>query len=533
MKKLLSDGWLEFAASVGTRVKRLGPDGWLLVAGVAVVVLLVGGPFTVVRYPPMTDLPFHAASISVFRHYFDPAWHFREQFVVRPFDSPYLATYGLGALLALVLPIVTATKCTAAAMIALLPIGLGVLFWGMKKSPLWGLLGLGLAWGSLTHWGFMNFVGAIGLFAMAIGFTLLVVDRPTRARQIGLGVALVAVFVTHVFRFPFAVAGALAAAALMYPATRRIRPVLLPIAAACLVFAAWRLLSRAPLAADLGPLAIHAERLSEIPESLFGTFAGSEEWRLARQMGVAYAAVLAASTALFFAQGRHRGRRFREWWWGAMVTFLPLAAAAGFLLAYLVLPMRMGIWWYVYPREITAAAFIGLAVMPDLPRQWWLRLALLLVVVGASGRVALHTSWEWRDFERRTVGFREIVPQVPPAPKLMYLVFVSDPLYRLSSSPFVHLPAWVQAERGGWLSFHFASSGASPVAYRPESPEVPPPAGPRWEWDPQRFKVNRDGPWFDTFLVASASNPQGLFAADRSIRLVSHARDWWLFRRVR
>ena len=35
------------------------------------------------------------------------------------------------------------------------------------------------------------------------------------------------------------------------------------------------------------------------------------------------------------------------------------------------------------------------------------------------------------------------------------------------NTPFIHLPAYVQAERGGWLSFQFATWGASPVVYRP------------------------------------------------------------------
>jgi hypothetical protein len=326
---------------------------------VATVLLVVVVPFFVVRYPPMTDLPFHAASTSVLRHYLDPAWHFREQFELHPFDVPYLGSYVLGALFALVMPIVAAVKLASAAMLALLPLGLGVMFHGMKKDPLWGLLGLGLVWNTLTHWGFLNFVGAVGLFAMALGFTLLVVDKPTRARQIGLGLTLLAVFVTHVSRFPFAVIGALVTAAAMYPATRRIRPVLVPVGLACLGFVGWHLLSRAPLEIGLGPLAFHWERLAEIPGHLFGGFAGPEERDLAGQLALGFVALLLVSVAFFFGQGRHRGRSFAERWWGAMVTLLPLVAAASLLAAYLVLPMSLGIWWFVYPRELLPAALLG------------------------------------------------------------------------------------------------------------------------------------------------------------------------------
>lgn len=170
---------------------------------VAASAYVIGYPFMVVRYPPMTDLPFHASDVSIFRHYWDPSYGFDRQFTLQPFKVPYMSLYALGALLALALPMHVAVKAAAAITLALLPAGLAVLFHGMKKSPLWGLLGLSAVWMHLTHWGFINFVGAIGLFALCVGFALLIADRPTRGRQLGLALGLIAVFFTHLFRYPF------------------------------------------------------------------------------------------------------------------------------------------------------------------------------------------------------------------------------------------------------------------------------------------------------------------------------------------
>ena len=147
--------------------------------------------------------------------------------------------YAVGALFMLFLPPVAATKAAAAVMLALLPAGMAVLFWGMKRSPLLGVLGLGLAWCNLAHWGFFNFLGALGLFCMAAGLSLRLVDRPTRGLQIALALTLVALFFTHIFRFPFALCAVLGAAIVAYPATRRLRPALLPLAPALLLFVAW------------------------------------------------------------------------------------------------------------------------------------------------------------------------------------------------------------------------------------------------------------------------------------------------------
>ena len=56
----------------------------LALSALAVAAYAVVAPFVVARYPPMTDLPFHAAQTSILRHYSDPAYHFREQFELHP-----------------------------------------------------------------------------------------------------------------------------------------------------------------------------------------------------------------------------------------------------------------------------------------------------------------------------------------------------------------------------------------------------------------------------------------------------------------
>src|SRR6202012_4014488 len=155
-------------------------------AAVLVSLYVVAWPFTRAHLPPITDLPFHAAAMSIPRHWFDPSFHFREQFTVEPLKAPYWTMHGLGAVLALVMPIIAAAKVTSVVLLLCLPAGLAVMFHGMRKSPLLGLLGLPFVWNTLTHWGFLNFMAALGLFAAVVGYALLVVDAPTRGRQIGL-----------------------------------------------------------------------------------------------------------------------------------------------------------------------------------------------------------------------------------------------------------------------------------------------------------------------------------------------------------
>jgi len=525
---------LSRAGALIARRLRAHPSGAALAVGVVgVAAYIIVYPFCVVTYPPITDLPFHAAASSILRHYFDPAFHFREQFEVHFFEVPYASMYVIGAVFALFLPIVWATKLTAMVLLAQLPLGLAVLFHGMRKSPLWGLLGLGFVWCMLTHWGFLNFMAAIGLFAMVAGCTLLVLDHPTRRRQVFLALALFAVFFTHIYRFPFAVAAVVGITVLMLPATRRWKGVVLPLGASLAMYGGWSLVRRKGFGDGmLGPITVHKERLAEIPEHLFTGFMGNEETLAAQQMLLVFGAVFVVTTVLFFVQRRHRRRDFRSLWWGGAVTALPILMGLAFLLAYLVLPMSIGIWWFVYPREITTAAYIGLAAMPDMPKNWWLRLPLLAVMAWATARMAFITATHWHGSDAANADFAAIVRQIPDAPKLMYLVFDHSGSTR-RVTPYIHMPAWVQAEKGGWLSFHFVGWDVLPIRYRAGSPAVPPATPERWEWTPERFDLQTNGAFFDTFLVRSPSATDNLFTADPTIRRIGHEGRWWLYRRER
>ena len=185
--------------------------------------------------------------------------------------------------------------------------------------------------------------------------------------------------------------------------------------------------------------------------------------------------------------------------------------------------MSIGIWWFVYPREITSAVFIALAAMPDLPRQWWLRLPMLAVFAVLVGKAGFLTATHWDEFEKSDGDFRAIVAQVPRAPKLMYLVFDHSGSPR-RVTPYIHMPAWVQAQKGGWLSFHFAGWGDfNPIRYRPPGPNVPPATPDRWEWTPDRFDLKSNG-----CFLRYVSHPQhaltGLSVHERCVDSTDRAR---------
>lgn len=508
----------------------------LAIAALVAAVYAIAAPFAASRYPAMTDLPFHAAQTGTLRHWFDPSFHQRDQFELHPLEVPYFSMYAIGAALMLVFPMMVAVKIAAAVMLALLPAGLAVLFHGMKKSPLLGLLGLGAAWSSLTHWGFLNFMGALGLFAMATGFTFLLVDKPTRGRQAALALTLVALFFTHIFRYPFALCAVVGTAIVMYPVTRRIRPIVAPLVPAIALFLVWLRVRPPALAGSMGPLSVHKERLAGFVGYLGGAFNDPAE-KLAFESFfrviavVAILSLAAGGWARFEAGERELARR--RFAWDALALVVPLGCALVFLGLYLVMPMEIGIWWYVFPREATATAFLLLGAFPDLPRPLLLRAPLVAAIAAGGLGISAVVAKNYAVFDKATADFTAITRQIPRAPRLLYLVFEHSGSTR-TTTPFIHLPAYVQAEKGGWLSFHFATWGASPIQYRPRSAPgavIPPPTLNRWEWTPQAFNLARNGAFFDWFLVRKQGSADPLFQADPSIERVDHVGTWWLYRR--
>lgn len=483
----------------------------------------------------MTDLPFHAANTGILRHYFDPDHHLREQFDISPIGVPYMSTYVLGAFLMLVMPSWVAVKIAAAVMLALLPVGLGVMFHGMKKSPLLGLAGLPFVWNFLTHWGFLNYVGALGLFCMSIGFALRVLDKPTFQRQWQLSAVLVVLFFTHIFRFPFALLAVVGAALVMVPATGRFWPILPPLGVPLALFFAWLRVRPTTLRVPMQLAPFDKARLHEFPNYLLeGGFHDPAEAAALmtsyRVLGVV--ALVLVLVALF--DGRFDRRTKREWAWFGGAFLVTLGCTAAFFVLFMKLPMEAGLWWYIYPRESIATAFLALGFLPDLPRIRLVRASIVLTLALAPLSLARSVSANYRDFAQVTDDFHQISRKIPVGPKLMYLIFDHGGTKK-KNTPFIHLPAYIQAEKGGWLGFHFSMFNGSPLLYRdPKEPGavVPPPVPLRWEWTPQRFRVLENGRFFDWFLVRNPASPAQLFRADPTIVPVDHVGSWWLYRRM-
>ena len=511
------------------RARRLPSEAAADVVCVAVVLYVLGAPLLTARYPLMTDLPMHAAHASMLRHYFDADWHFREQVMLQPFAVPYMLFYLVAAGFMFVLPTMAAVKAAVFVMLALLPIGLAILLWGMRKSPQLGIAGLLFAWGTLSSWGFLNFVAALGIWAMVVGVALRAVDRPPREATVMLAGPLALLFFTHPFRFPMAVAATGLVALLSHRLRGRGKSLVPALAGSAVLGVVWWLARPAEMTFELGDVGLDFGRLAltHLGEHPYATMKSGADAEAFRRAGL-FVGVLAA--VLFGYRLRRKATLSPR---GRVALGVVVACALAALVSFLALPMGIGSWWFVYPRELTAAGFMALALLPDLPRRPLARLAgvgWLAAALVPLGVVAVESH---RAFDAVTADFAAVSEHIPHAPRLMYLVFDHTGAPS-KQTPFIHLPAYVQAEEGGWISFSFAWLGHSPFVFRdPSTPGavVPPRPPERWEWTPNRFSLPRHGRFYDWFLVRARHPPDRLFATEPTIRQVAHEGTWWLYAR--
>jgi hypothetical protein len=179
---------------------------------------------------------------------------------------------------------------------------------------------------------------------------------------------------------------------------------------------------------------------------------------------------------------------------------------------------------------MVATAAVLMAAGADLPRGLMGRLAFCCLFAASSVPMSRFVAHRFREFDAATADFRSVVAAMPQAPKLFYLIYYTGGSAK-RVTPFMHLPAWIQVEKGGALGFHFAEWGLYPVRYRSGSNAVPPALPTGFEWTPEYFDVQQHGAWFDTFLVRHTLDPHELFDADPTVRLVFHRGTWWLYRR--
>lgn len=479
---------------------------WIAYAalGVGTLALLFGN-----TYLPLTDLPQHAVQLSVWVNYDDPTYRFSEQFELNWF-TPYLLGYSLARPFVPFLGIVGALKAVIAIAVIATPLGLRELLRAVDRDVWPALLGFAFALGYCFYFGFLTYVLATPLLFVLLALVIRFMRGPSVRGAIGIAFFALGLFFCHglIFATGLLLAGAIT---LVGGPSWRVRFMLLGAVLPSLIVAwVWsnKLITQNP---DPNP----------------------EEWQLALSrvwdvpgcwLGLGRADVPATlggflMLALVVSAGAKPSRKLWRW--------VPLLVAVAL---YAFFPFKIRGVAFLYPRF--AGLMLPLLLLALEDGGWRLRPKLWrgLAVLVTGGWIAFVAA-RFDAFNRQAAQFEPIVDMLPPGKRLRPIIFERKNEFVPGGAPFLHFPAYYQAEKGGYFGVSFATASTSFARYKP---------GKRFgmelaqEWRPETFSYPKEGKDYD-FFVAASKRDFGPFlfrgAKDGEIVMVAQEGHWRLYTR--
>jgi hypothetical protein len=553
---------------------------WVATVALVVAALVTASTFFTTLRPPLQDLPQHLAAARVLLDGSHVGFQFQDFFEVDWFSSQYLGTYLLlGAFfhpLRLITdePLLWANRCVLVSLALLWPLSTELVYRKLGKRAGLGAFALVLFFNAHLVLGFLNFLLGIVVCFIALACLAEVRDGIRRGQPRALmlaawGAAALCCFYLHVV--PFALLLAVMSLGALYeqlgPAlVRALRPTppasrphsradagpylaFVPAALALLVWlftpagVSTREAARGAGARGRAVYPSVEANWSELQSWLVDSFASPWDTRCALMAFGALVLWLVAEVIRIpwlrertapLAQGspgageRPAGTPGREpdalllW---TLRAFVPVSA-----LLYFSLPSSYDWIWPINARfPLFGLLFLPLwlpAATPPARARWsGVRAGFVTLMLGLAIAQAGVARDAFAGFAREMHGFDDLLASIPPGQRTATLVY--DRYSRhVAFAPFLHVGAYYQAERGGVSFFSFADFPQSPVRFRPE--RRPPPVGPRWEWMPERVRVDRDLAWFDYVITDGGA---GRIEASRRFERAGQFGRFRLFRR--
>ena len=501
---------------------------WILLATSVIAVI----PVWISRYPPMSDLPQHAAQVALLRDLHNPQFPYAGMFHLNWF-TPYLFGYLLVYFLSAFIGIVAACKTAVSLFVVGLPLSTGFLIDSIGIDPFWAILTIPCAYGFAYQWGFLNFLIAAPLGICFLAFVIRHRQIFSSVPAVFFAIYAVALFFCHALICAFfgicAVLFILTTAGSIRAATYRILPLtaVIPVALLWLQRTATNPAAMRPGRGDWNWLTTTEPYYQSLSEELHlrSAFWGRLTGFTPNLLGVFpswwHLAIAVALIALPFLAGLRFNNRF--------AYRLPLLLCVAVLLWC---PETIFGTDFVYQR-FTMFAIPMLLVSLAGPfhltkRTLVVKLAALLIVVGLVNTAVTRA----KAFNVETNGFSHALALMEPGQRVLSLAFDHEDGVSIAPT-FLHFPSWYAAEKQGLVDPSVAMMHPELVLYRTGAT----PAAVLWdfEWDPDEFQwSDYSGNQYRYFVVRSQEDHTTSLFSDAScpVQLRFHQEEWWLYERA-
>jgi hypothetical protein len=496
--------------------------------------LLLATPVLVAYYPPMTDLPYHEAAVSILRNFTDTAMFPPGLYQInlgQPNQLFHMAAWPL----AYAVGSRWAVKLVVAAAVVALPVCAARFSRHAGASRLAALLVAPMALGWLFSWGLIaNLLGYAALLAMFPVLDRFEEEPTPRAAVKTLGALVLLYFAHETAMFLFSGTALLFAA--LYPLSwkktaARVSPFFFGVAITVLQ-GVWQKPLMSPSVTGVR-LIWHSlgHKLMRIPEIVFPA---SDAFVNLSMLGLC---IMAIGSFLWLRARERRAEgpaartpegprfeRLQAWGRKARWEVFALGCAA----AYFAFPFTLNGASFIYHRWLPPgfAAFVLVAAPRDL---WTTQARIARFIVFVLPVATLLATWpSFADSGRAYQQLDELLPLIVRGSALAELELgPGDPTRTFSTG---HADGRVLATRGGRLGFAFTDSPVSPVI-------IPKPL----RWNESLYRLGRDS-WafrpaqdFKSFRYAlvRSSDPGGALLVRLALapegRFVATAGEWALY----
>ena len=470
--------------------------------------LLTAAPFLLVKFPPITDLPQHAAQIRLFGEALShPDSPYRIQWM-----TPYSLVYTVLGASWLAFGPENAGRFGMLMIVLLWIIMLHLLAARLKRPALAASFASVLFFGHIMYWGFYQFAFGWPLF---IGFLLLLranFRSPWKENLAFLG-AWVILYFTHILWFLVAIGWlGVTHVFIQRDFKKLVRRTVGAVPLFVLAIAWYPNLAAYGFKSQTIWATVPFERLlpTWLADASFGGLRGTLE-PVFFGLIVIWALLAWLPNRKGFLAKSDKG--------------LLLLCALFFFLA-LVLPDKHTNTIRFCQRWVPP----GLAfLMLGLPEIRVRKSVLTVAVVASLLTFFALTSLNWTAFERTELsGLGKSLADLPPRPRLIGLSYLKDSAI-IRGRPFIQVFSYAQVYRGGELNFSFADFGPSLVIYR-EPRQLAWTSG--LEWFPERAKKS-DFWSFDYALVSGDDRLHEAIRRDQTLIPVTTAGRWRCYKIVR